>query len=75
MPLYDFYCERCNSNFESWAGMDEKETDCPICTQPSIRIISPVRFKCGGGIDPGFPTAWDRWAKDHERLAKQEPRE
>lgn len=62
--LFDFECEICDHVFEALVDREVKETDCPECGRNAVRKISPVRSKLDG-TDPGFPGAYDKWARDH----------
>ncbi|MGI6458182.1 MAG: FmdB family zinc ribbon protein [bacterium] len=38
MPTYDYICEACNYEFESFQSMKEDPlTDCPSCSEPKLR--------------------------------------
>ena len=70
--LHDFECSNGHVNEE----LVESGTDfilCKTCGETATRQITPVRFKLNG-YDPGFPTAWDKWAKQHEKAGKAEPK-
>jgi putative FmdB family regulatory protein len=68
--LFDFTCDSCGHTHERLVD-DTCHTDpCPKCDGVARRIISPVRCKLDG-TDPSFPGAYDKWARDHERWAKQ----
>lgn len=50
MPIYEYRCESCETEFEKLlrAGQDEPE-NCPECDAPSIkRLISNTNFKLKG---------------------------
>lgn len=72
MLLFDFRCQSCNKLTEGFArSADVKaQIECKECGDQAVRIISPVRCKLDG-TDPGFPDAWDKWAKMHEQGAKE----
>lgn len=44
--------------------MTLRHTECKVCGGVTTRQISPVRSKLDG-LDPGFPDAYDKWARDH----------
>ena len=50
MPLYAYYCDRCDTKFEFWRGFDDPPvTVCPDCETPTLRKLfapTPVHFKC-----------------------------
>lgn len=70
MILYDFKCRDCGESFEGFAKISEREKDCPNCGGVAARQVSTPRIGLDG-TDPAFPTAWDRWAKQHEDAAKR----
>lgn len=64
--LNDYYCQECDFTFEEFG---ENTCSCPKCSSSVKKIISPIRFKLEG-VSGDFPTAYDKWTKDHERSAK-----
>ena len=70
MILYEFKCED-HGNFDKFAKLGVKEAACPECGATCGKVITPPRFILDG-TDPAYPTAWDRWAKDHERSAARD---
>jgi len=52
MPLYAYYCDRCNTKFEFWRDyQDAPETVCPDCETATLRKLfgaTPIHFKGGG---------------------------
>lgn len=47
MPVYEYYCENCKSEYETMrtvALMDEPNP-CPNCEQPGRRLLSYFSFK------------------------------
>ena len=65
--LYDFECpsESCANKFEEFADWSNPvPVNCPLCGEPSKRLISAPRIDPRLGLDPtGFPTMGDKWAK------------
>ena len=49
MPLYAYFCDRCQTKFEFWRGFDDPPvTVCPDCETPTLRKLyesTPVHFK------------------------------
>lgn len=64
MRLYDFRCPDGHV-FEELVKSDVHEVRCK-CGQDAVRIISPINFHLDGS-DTAWPTAHDRWVKEHER--------
>jgi len=62
--LNDYKCSLCDYIEEKWSS--EKEIECTFCGGLSTRIISGGFFSLPG-IDQGFPTTADKWAKRHRK--------
>jgi len=71
MILFDFTCPSCGHTHERLVKSDCRTDECPECGSLAERIISPVRCKLDG-TDPSFPGAYDKWARDHEKRARQD---
>ena len=77
MPLYEYVCRQCHSDFESLvpAGRrDAADTPCPRCgatrTARKISLTAPAVVKSGGSAVPNL-TAAPRWLlrrRLHDRL-------
>jgi hypothetical protein len=65
--VFDFRCENGHL-FEDFVEQDVTTSRCG-CGANARKVIAQVNFALDG-TDPGFPTAWDRWKKDHENAAK-----
>lgn len=63
--LYDFKCGEGHTT-EKLTLRDEPFVLCDVCGNTATRVISPVRCKLDG-LDPGFPGAYDKWTRDHEK--------
>lgn len=70
--LYDFECPVCDLEIEKLVDSSVHEILCE-CGHYMTRKISPVRCKLDG-TDPGFPDAYDKWARVHEKAGKAEPK-
>ena len=66
--LHDFRCKSCATVFEKLVERKERDNPvaCKSCGEPSNRIQAPVRFKLEGHSGH-FPTAADKWARQHEK--------
>jgi hypothetical protein len=62
--LFDFKCAQ--GHVEEQMVKSTMTTSKCSCGLDSKRVISPVRFKLDG-TDPGFPGAYDKWGRDHEK--------
>ena len=70
MKIFDIQCRSCNYTWEGLAFEAGEYFECVKCGQPAESIISTCNFRLPG-TDPGFPTAYDRWATTHERRARE----
>ena len=51
MPIYEYYCEVCNSNFEVFQKMDEKVLkECIKCNKSTkvVKLLSAPGFRLKG---------------------------
>ena len=67
MRLYDFRCPNGHTS-EHLVKPDVKHIRCE-CGAEADRIISPVNFAVDGS-DPAWPTAHDKWVREHEAAGK-----
>jgi putative FmdB family regulatory protein len=73
MPLYDYKCPDCGTEFEATQPIARRHyAECPHCFfGVGEHRISPVSFNASKmGLDASFPTFADKWAKRHMRAAK-----
>ncbi len=70
--LFDFICDDCHESFEELIYPEDKEVKCPTCLGTNTnRVISPARINWRQmGVDPGFPSAADKWAKMQRQKAR-----
>lgn len=62
--LFDFNCSECNHSFEEMIPDDSKTLLCPLCKGNSDRLIATPHIDWRRmGIDPGFPSAYEKWGK------------
>jgi len=55
MPIYEYYCKKCNKTFEKFQKTTEKPLErCPECGNEASRVISKTTFALKG----------DGWYKD-----------
>jgi putative FmdB family regulatory protein len=63
MPIYTYECPAGHES-EDLKKVDDRHTNpCPECGATATLRMEPVHFDGRMGLDPGFPTAYDRWAK------------
>ncbi len=64
MPLYPYFCDRCQTKFEFWRRYeDEPVTICPDCQTPTLRKLfepTPVHYKGSGFYATDKGTVADR---------------
>ena len=71
MKVYDYKCGVCLHTEEHFVvNSDIRTVTCRQCGAEARRMIPRPRFMLDG-TDPAYPTAWDRWAKDHEKRGKE----
>lgn len=68
--LFDFKCLDCGTVHEALVDKNMRDGECAACGGTTTRLISPVRSKLDG-LDPGFPDAYEKWAKKHEKAGRQ----
>lgn len=70
--MFDFECDK-GHQFEDLVKSDVEELNCPECGSNAKRQISVVRLDWRNmGLDPGFPSAQDKWAKAQEQAKRKE---
>lgn len=74
LKLYDFECEACSFVFEDLVHNEVMALPCTSCGGKSDRLISAPRIDfLHMGLDPGFPGAYEKWAKvktEHHKTDK-----
>jgi len=68
--MYEFECPQCSTISEDFVDESVHNSYCPVCGEETKRIISAVRSSLDG-TDPGFPDAYDKWARQHEQAGKK----
>lgn len=66
--IYEYKCDDCGSVRQKLVPMSERRVDqaCSQCGGIAKFIISASPFHLDG-TDPGFPGAYDKWAREHEK--------
>jgi putative FmdB family regulatory protein len=50
MPIYEYACDACATEFEKLVRRSSEEIECPKCGSTSVtRQVSAFAFKSGGG--------------------------
>lgn len=72
MPIYDYSCAKCGHRFEKLVPLADRNEnqECPMCkSEFGKHIITPVHFHLPGN-DLAFPTAADKWTREHEKAGR-----
>ena len=80
MPIYEYYCEVCNSNFEVFQKINEKPLkECIQCNKSSkvVKLLSApgFRLKGSGWYETDFKTGTKKnlvQSKDPKSLTKEQ---
>lgn len=67
--LRDFVCEECGETTERYVDSEITQCICD-CGHTATRIIGMPHVALDG-TDPGFPGAYDKWARVREDRHKQ----
>ena len=67
--LRDFCCEKCGTVQERFIDGETVAVDC-ACGAIANRVIGMPRVALDG-TDPGFPGAYEKWARIREDNARQ----
>lgn len=66
--LWDFRCPDGHVS-EHFVETEDRTVRCE-CGLEAQRIISPLKFSVDGS-DPAWPTAHDKWVREHERAGSK----
>lgn len=68
MLTYDYKCTDCGATEEHLVkDSSTMFVTCKVCGEAgAVRQLAAPRSKLDGS-DPGFPDAYDKWAKQHEK--------
>lgn len=71
MPLYEYECVECCdiSDYMSTISKRQEPKICKSCGGVANFIVSNPTVALDG-TDPGFPGAYDKWARLHENHGK-----
>lgn len=80
MILYSYLCGTCDGVTDSWSTIAGRNDPilCSECDSMAYRVVTPVRntLTANRFNDPGFPTAYERWANQREtKFQKERTRE
>lgn len=68
LRYFDFQCAKEHVT-EHLVDSEVTVVECPHCRNDASRLISTPRIKLEG-ITGAFPTAADRWARNHEEATR-----
>ncbi len=68
--IFDFKCDNCSHVEEQFLDSRLTISSCSLCGSTSTRQIGAPRIALDG-TDPGFPDAYDKWARQHEKAGKR----
>ena len=63
--IRDFRCSHCGTTTERLVDTEYKVIECPECHGDALEMISMPTVRLDG-TDPGFPGAYDKWARVRE---------
>ena len=69
--LNDFLCDRCGTQTEEFLENHVSVIECIDCGGVARKVRTVPNFKLPGN-DPGYPTAYDQWAKKRDQKIAQE---
>jgi len=59
MPIYEFKCKKCGSEFEELVFGSAEGVACPKCESTEVeRLMSAFAFKSGGKFTPSSGSSW-----------------
>lgn len=67
--LRDFLCESCGIEEERFIDSSIRQIVCPECGHTMVRLMGMPKVNLDG-TDPGFPGAYDKWARIREDNAR-----
>lgn len=72
MPLYVYACPKGHVS-DTIRRVAERHDlfPCPDCGATTELQVQTAAFDPKMGCDPGFPTAYEKWAKVHSKAARE----
>jgi putative FmdB family regulatory protein len=73
MPLYSYKCNSCGTEFDEFRPVEKRKScPCEACGKEAKQQLTAAHIDyLGMGTSPSNPTAYDKWAKIHEKRAKE----
>lgn len=77
MPIYEFFCGKCEQQYEEQKKVDDFESDCPICGEKSKKIMSAASFNVKGSTNKSVDhligeDAANKWQKINDNKNKRQ---
>lgn len=64
MPTYSYECAKGHVHEEFKKVSERHENRCPQCGETAkIVVTTAAHLDWNMGVDPGFPTAYERWGR------------
>lgn len=70
LMLYDFQCKDCGYTDEQLVAPSVQILECRKCGSFMSRKIGTPSIRLDG-TDPGFPDAYAKWARQHEKAGQR----
>jgi putative FmdB family regulatory protein len=70
LMLFDFQCKDCGYVDEQLVSSSVSTLECRKCGSFMSRKIGTPTISLDG-TDPGFPDAYDKWARQHEKAGQR----
>ncbi|MFQ6026232.1 MAG: zinc ribbon domain-containing protein [Dehalococcoidia bacterium] len=69
MPIYEYYCAKCNTEYESIrpAAKADDPAPCKTCGEPGQRQLSNFAFKSNTFTSPRFKPSTQRPMRSYDR--------
>lgn len=68
MPIFEYKCPMCHYVSEHMCSVSKRKEpkSCRKCGNDEAKFITSAPSVALDGTDPGFPGAYDKWARTHE---------
>ena len=75
MPIYEYYCAKCDAEWESIRPVSKSDdpAPCQTCGEPGQRQLSNFAFKSNTFTSPRFKPSTQRPMRAHDRAEPSEP--
>ena len=71
MPIYEFFCKKCEQTYEQQKKVDDFDSNCPLCGEKAKKIMSAASFNVKGSTNRSVDSvvgedAANRWQRIEE---------